>query len=83
MLWGGWGERNRERAGHDGKGEGEERPLPYNVRFTGRICGSVVLAKPADYLDALEAVTVVKITPFPSSHRPPRAFHFFLLLLFL
>ena len=21
MLWGGWGERKRERAGHDGKGE--------------------------------------------------------------
>ena len=45
MLWGGWGERKRERAGHDGKGEGEKRPLPHNVRFTGRICSSVVLAK--------------------------------------
>ena len=54
MLWVGWGERKRERTGHDGKREGEERPLPYNVRFTGRICGSVVLAKPADYLDAFE-----------------------------
>ena len=54
VLWGGWGERKRERTGHDGKGEGEERPLPHNVRFTGRICGSVVLAKPADYLDAFE-----------------------------
>ena len=21
VLWGGWGERKRERAGHDGKGE--------------------------------------------------------------
>ena len=54
MLWVGWGERKRERTGHDGKREEEERPLPYNVRFTGRICGSVVLAKPADYLDAFE-----------------------------
>ena len=54
MLWGGWEERKRERAGHDGKGEGEKRPLPHNVRFTGRICSSVVLAKPADYLDAFE-----------------------------
>ena len=35
MLWGGRGERKRERAGHDGK------------------------------------------EPFPSSHRPPRAFYFF------
>ena len=55
-----------------GRGKTEQRPLPYNLRFTGRICGSVVLAKQADYLDAFEAV--VKITPFPSSHRSPRAF---------
>ena len=27
MLWGGWGERKRERAGHDGKGE-ERREAP-------------------------------------------------------
>ena len=25
MLWGGWGERKRERAGHDGKGEERRR----------------------------------------------------------
>ena len=37
-----------------GEGEREERTLPYNVRFSGQICGSVVLAKPADYLDAFE-----------------------------
>ena len=52
MLWGGWGKRKREHAGNDGKGE--ERPLSYNVRFSGRIFGSVVLAKPANYLDAFE-----------------------------
>ena len=39
MLWGGRGERKRERARHNGKGKG----LP----------------------------------PFPSSHRPQRAFYFF------
>ena len=27
VLWGGWGERKRERAGHDGKGE-ERREAP-------------------------------------------------------
>ena len=27
-----------------GKEKREERPLPYNVRLSGRICGSVVLA---------------------------------------
>ena len=47
VLWGGWRERKRERAGHDGKGE-ERRELP----------------------------------PFSSSHRPPRAFYFFRLLIF-
>ena len=52
MLWGGWGERKREHMGNDGKRE--ERPLPYNVRFSGQICGSVVLAKPADYLGVFE-----------------------------
>ena len=75
MLWGGWGERKRERAGHDGKGEGEERPLPYNVRFTGRICGSVVLAKPADYLGAFEdCFKDDAFSLFPSS---PARFPFF------
>ena len=75
MLWGGWGERKRERAGHDGKGEGEKRPLPHNVRFTGRICGSVVLAKPADYLDAFEDCCKDNaFSPFPSS---PARFPFF------
>ena len=38
-----------------GRGEREERPLPYNVGFTGQICGSIVLAKPADYLDAFKS----------------------------
>ena len=71
----------RERAGHDGKGEGEKRPLPHNVRFTGRICSSVVLAKPADYLDAFEDCCKDNaFSFFPSS---PARFPFFLLLLFL
>ena len=75
MLWGGWGERKRERAGHDGKGEGEKRPLPHNVRFTGRICSSVVLAKPADYLDAFEDCCKDNaFSFFPSS---PARFPFF------
>ena len=75
MLWGGWGERKRERTGHDGKREGEERPLPHNVRFTGRICGSVVLAKPTDYLDAFEDCCKDNaFSLFPSS---PARFPFF------
>ena len=28
VLWGGWGERKRKRAGHNGKGKRERRPLP-------------------------------------------------------
>ena len=44
MLQGGWGEGKMKRSGHDGKEEVRKRPLPYNVRFSGRICGSVVLA---------------------------------------
>ena len=47
MLWVGWGERKREHVCNDGKRE--ERPLTYNVPFSGQICGSVVLAKPANY----------------------------------
>ena len=75
MLWGGWGERKRERAGHDGKGEGEKRTLPHNVRFTDRICSSVVLAKPADYLDAFEDCCKDNaFSFFPSS---PARFPFF------
>jgi len=31
VLWGGWGERKRERAGHDGKGE-ERREAPSSHR---------------------------------------------------
>ena len=44
-------EKEEESArGTMGRGKREERPLPYNLRFSsGRICGSVVLAKPADY----------------------------------
>ena len=84
-----------------GKGKREERPLPYDVRFSGRICGSVVLAKPADHLDAFKrccednsikgvsilfhgvftihvfGAVVRHLPPFPSSHRPLRAFYFF------
>ena len=49
------GEKEKDSArGTMGKGKREERPLPYDVRFSGRICGSVVVAKPADYLDAFE-----------------------------
>ena len=49
------GEKEKDSArGTMGRGKREERPLPYDVRFSGRICGSVVLAKPADYLDAFE-----------------------------
>ena len=48
-------EKGKDSArGTMGKGKREERPLPYDVRFSGRICGSVVLAKPADHLDAFE-----------------------------
>ena len=35
MLWGGWGERKRERAGHDGKGE-ERHEEPHAVKFLSR-----------------------------------------------
>ena len=44
----------RSARGTMGRGKREKRPLRYNVRFSGRICGSVVLALPADYLDAFE-----------------------------
>ena len=54
MLWGGWGERKRERAGHDGKGKREERPLPYNVRFSGQICGSLTMAEAGEDLADFE-----------------------------
>ena len=49
------GKKEKDSArGTMGKGKREESPLPYDLRFSGRICGSVVLAKPADYLDAFE-----------------------------
>ena len=35
------------------------RPLPYSVRLSGRICGSVVLAKPGNYLGDLKAVVKI------------------------
>ena len=41
------------------RGREEARPLPYSVRFSGRICGSVVLAKPGDYLGDLKAVVKI------------------------
>ena len=51
------GEKEKGSArGTMGEGEREERTLPYNVRFSGQICGSVVLAKPADYWMLLNAV---------------------------
>ena len=37
-----------------GRGKREKRPLPYNVPFSGLICGSMVLAKPTEYLVAFE-----------------------------
>ena len=50
VIRGGLGEREESARGTMGRGKREERPLPYNVRFSSdRICGSVVLAKPADY----------------------------------
>ena len=48
------GRKKKRARGARWEGGGEKRPLPHNVRFTGRICSSVVLAKPADYLDAFE-----------------------------
>ena len=96
------GKKEKDSArGTMGKGKREERPLPYDVRFSGRICGSVVLAKPADHLDAFKrccednsikgvsilfhgvftihvfGAVVRHLAPFPSSHRPLRAFYFF------
>ena len=82
-LWcGEAGEEEKESArGAMGRGKREERPLPYNLRFTGRICGSVVLAKPADYLDAFEGCCEDNtFSLFPSS---PARFLVFRLLLFL
>ena len=38
----------------EGERKKERRPLPDFVRFSGRICGSVVLAKPDDDLDGFE-----------------------------
>ena len=95
-------EKEKDSArGTMGKGKREERPLPYDVRFSGRICGSVVLAKPADHLDgfkrccednSIKGVSILfhgfftihvfgavvrHLAPFPSSHRPLRAFYFF------
>ena len=49
-----WEKEKESTWGMMGRGKREERPLPYNVQFSGWICGSVVLAKPADYLDAFE-----------------------------
>ena len=31
VLWGGWGKRKRERAGHDGKGKREQRLFAFSV----------------------------------------------------
>ena len=75
MCCGRLGRKKKRARGARWEGEGEERPLPYNVRFTGRICGSVVLAKPADYLDAFEDCCKDNaFSLFPSS---PARFPFF------
>ena len=52
----GEGKKKESARGTMGRGREEARPLPYSVRFSGRICGSVVLPKPRDYLGALKAV---------------------------
>ena len=43
MFWGGWGERKRERAGNDGKGEREERPSSSHRAPVLGLCDKKVL----------------------------------------
>ena len=56
MSLGGWEREKRNQAREEQwEGEREEaRPLPYSVRLSNRICGSVILAKPGDYLGDFE-----------------------------
>ena len=37
-----------------GRGKREERPLPYNVRFSGQICGSLTMAEAGEDLADFE-----------------------------
>ena len=49
------GEKEKESArGTMGRGKREERPLPYNVRFSGQICGCLTVAKPGEDLRDFE-----------------------------
>ena len=48
----GWGEEEKKTRRE--RWEWEARPLPYNVRFSGSICGFVVLAKQGECLDDFE-----------------------------
>ena len=51
----GAGKREKlQRAGNAGKGKERKEALPDFVRFSGRICGSVVMANPPDDLDDFE-----------------------------
>ena len=51
--------RKKAREGRWEEEREEVRPLPYSVRLSGRICGSVVLAKPGNYLGYLKAVVKI------------------------
>ena len=49
------GEKEKESArGTMGRGKREERPLPYNVRFSGQICGSLTMAEAGEDLADFE-----------------------------
>ena len=50
------GEKGNESArGTLGRGKREARPLPYFVRFAGRICGSLVMAEADDDLQDFDS----------------------------
>ena len=53
-LWGGWKKEKESARGTMGRGKREERPLPYNVRFSGQICGSLIMAEPGEDLRDFE-----------------------------
>ena len=66
MLWGGWGERKRERAGHDGKGE-ERREAPavslfpsFLARFLFLSIIDILMGIPSGSLCGGESVVVVQ-----------------------
>ena len=49
------GEKEKGSArGTMGRGKREERPLPYNVRFSGQICGSLTMAEAGEDLADFE-----------------------------